>query len=353
MKTILSVVGARPQFVKAAPLSRRLRQDFREVLVHTGQHYDYGMSAAFFDELKIPEPDVNLGVGSGDHGAQTQRMTDGLISVVKEQAPDLVLTYGDTNSTLAASLAATICGIPLAHVEAGLRSFNREMPEEINRITADHLSDLCLCPTAAAIDNLEREGLSSRARLTGDVMLDACLDARHRAGNAVLDRQGLVAGEYIFATIHRAENTTRPARLLGILDALQDIPHRIAFPVHPRTRKMLEELGASLPENVLALPPTSYLETIALAARARMILTDSGGLQKEAYFLAVPCVTLRDETEWTETVESGWNTLVGTDLDKIRRAVADRPPAPHEPDLTYYGGGKACNRIVEELQAVL
>jgi UDP-GlcNAc3NAcA epimerase len=353
LKTVLSVVGARPQFVKAAPLSRRLRQDFREVLVHTGQHYDHGMSTAFFTELLIPEPDVNLGVGSAPHGEQTARMTEGLIGVIRETDPDLVLTYGDTNSTLAASLAALTTGVRLAHVEAGLRSFNRKMPEEVNRIAADHLSDLCLCPTATAVSNLEREGLADRARLTGDVMLDACLDAVERAGDEAVRRHGLTPGEYCFATVHRAENTDRTTRFLAILDGLGSIPLPIAFPVHPRTRAVLDKLEVELPENVTALPPTSYLETLSLAAHARKVITDSGGLQKEAYFLKVPCVTLREETEWTETVDAGWNVLVGADAKRIREAAFYWDPPEKAPDLSAYGGGQACDRIAAEIAKLL
>ncbi len=349
MKTILSVVGARPQFIKAAPLSRRLRQDFREVLVHTGQHYDREMSSSFFSELDIPRPDVNLEAGSGPHGEQTRLMTAGLTAIIREQSPDVVVAYGDTNSTLAAGLAAMGCGIPLAHVEAGLRSFNREMPEEINRLITDHLSRLCLCPTEAAVANLEREGLASRAILTGDVMLDACLQARERIGHDVPARYGLIPGKYCLATVHRAENTSRPIRLLSILKALGEIPLKVAFPVHPRTRAVLSELGAELPGNVLALPPASYLETIGLAADAHTVLTDSGGLQKEAYFLSVPCVTLREETEWTETTQSGWNILAGSDVEAIVLAVEAQTPPEAPPDLSAYGGGAACERIAHAI----
>lgn len=349
MKRILSVVGARPQFVKAAPLSRRLRQDFIEILVHTGQHYDHGMSQAFFTELDIPAPDANLLVGSAPHGEQTRRMTAGLAALIRERTPDLVLAYGDTNSTLAAALAATECGLPLAHVEAGLRSFNREMPEEINRIITDHLAALCLGPTRTAMENLAREGLAGRSVLTGDVMLDGCLLARERAGDGVPAKYALTPGEYAFATIHRAENTDRPSRFLGMLKALGAIPFPIAFPIHPRTAAVIDELGADLPGNVIALPPTSYLETIGLVAQAKLVLTDSGGVQKEAYFLAVPCVTLREETEWVETVETGWNALAGSDPERIVQAVADAHRPSPEPDLSAYGGGTACDRIAAAL----
>ena len=353
MKTIVTVVGARPQFVKAAPLSARLREEFREVLVHTGQHYDANMSASFFTELAIPEPDVNLEVGSGRHGAQTGRMREGLTRIIREVGPDLVLTFGDTNSTLAGCLAAAATGVRLGHVEAGLRSFNRGMPEEINRIAADHLSDLCLCPTPTAVKNLQGEGIGDRARLVGDVMLDACLAARERAGTEVLERHGLTPGRYCFATIHRAENTDRPDCLAQILEGFAGVSGTVAFAVHPRTRKVLDEQAFVLPENVLALAPTSYLETIALAGNARKVLTDSGGLQKEAFFLGIPCVTLREETEWTETVEEGWNVLAGCDPVKIREAAEGWEPASALPDLSLYGGGTACERIMEEIERIL
>jgi UDP-GlcNAc3NAcA epimerase len=353
VKTILTVVGARPQFVKAAPLSRRLRRDFREVLVHTGQHYDRNMSEAFFLELAIPKPDVNLGVGSKGHARQTRDMTAGILEVLADAVPDLVLTYGDTNSTLAASLAALKTGCRIAHVEAGLRSFNLMMPEEVNRIAADHVSDLCLCPTETAVGNLKAEGIEARAVLVGDVMLDGCLEAKKRAGPEILKRLGLTEGGYFFATVHRAENTDHRTRLLSILDAFRRLPVPVVFPIHPRTRKILAQLDVTEMVNVLAIEPTTYLETISLLSRSRLALTDSGGLQKEACFLGVPCVTLRDETEWTETIESGWNHLAGADTETIVSLATSGRPAAAAPDLSGYGGGHACDRIAKAIARLL
>jgi UDP-N-acetylglucosamine 2-epimerase len=349
--TVLSVVGARPQFVKAAPLSRILRGTFREILVHTGQHYDQGMSEVFFRELGIPEPDVNLGVGSAGHGEQTARMREGLRELLASTEPDLVLVYGDTNSTLAGALAAAERGVPLAHVEAGLRADNLRMPEEVNRIAADHLSDICLCPTRTAMDRLENEGIGTRAKLVGDVMLDACLAMRERSGGGALARLGVTAGGYHLATIHRAENTDVPARLAGILGGLSRLARPVIFPVHPRTRREISRWNLAIPPNVSAIPPVSYVDAVGLVARARKVITDSGGLQKEAYFLGVPCVTVREETEWPETVQAGWNVLVTTDPASIVSAVEDAPAAPAPPDLERFGGGRACERILGELRA--
>ncbi|MEN8149470.1 MAG: UDP-N-acetylglucosamine 2-epimerase (non-hydrolyzing) [Planctomycetota bacterium] len=349
MKTVLSVIGARPQFVKAAPLSRALRGRFHEILVHTGQHYDPDMSARFRSELGLPEPDVDLGVGSAGHAEQTARMTTGLVRVLAERKPDVVLTYGDTNSALAASLAAARTGVPLAHVEAGLRSGVGDMPEEVNRVATDHLSDLCLCPTENARKNLEAEGIGDRARLVGDVMLDGCLAAAGRAERGVLDGLELEPGGYYFATVHRASNTDDVASFLSILSAFGRLRHPVVFPAHPRSRAML---GGPV-GNVIVIPPAGYFATIALVMNARKVLTDSGGLQKEAFFLGTPCVTLRDTTEWTETVDAGRNRVVGADPDAIVAAAEEWEPDAESADLELYGGGKACERIVGELATLL
>jgi UDP-N-acetylglucosamine 2-epimerase len=353
VKTVLSVVGARPQFVKAAPLSRALRGRFREVLVHTGQHYDPEMSTLFRSELGLPEPDVDLGVGSGGHAEQTARMTSGLVRVLREYSPDVVLSYGDTNSALAASLAAARERVPLAHVEAGLRSGSMDMPEEVNRIAVDHLSDLCLCPTERARVNLEAEGIRDRAKLVGDVMLDWCLAAAERAEHGILDRLNLEPKGYYFATVHRAANTDDVARFLSIVSAFGRLGHPVVFPVHPRSRGMIDGLGEELVRNVIAIPPAGYFATMALVMGARKVLTDSGGLQKEAFFLGTPCVTLRDRTEWTETVEAGRNRVVGSDRVAIVTAAEEWNPNPTPPDLDLYGGGRACERIVTELAGLL
>ncbi len=348
---IVSVVGARPQFIKAAPVSKALREaGYHEFILHTGQHYDYGMSQVFFKELNIPEPDVNLGVGSGSHGWQTGQMLIGIEKVLMAKKPDWVLVYGDTNSTLAGALAAVKLHIPLAHVEAGLRSFNRVMPEEHNRVLTDHSADLLFCPTQTAVDNLAKEGIKQGVHLVGDTMYDAILQfgeiARQRS--TILRDLGLQQKGYLLATVHRQSNTDNPENLRNILAAFAEIEEPIIFPVHPRTRQIISELGLlnlkSGIENPKFIDPVGYLDMLMLEQSARMILTDSGGIQKEAYWLGVPCVTLRDETEWVETVQAGWNVLVGANADAIVRAVRSfAPPMAHD---ALYGDGKASERIL-------
>ncbi|PDW04029.1 non-hydrolyzing UDP-N-acetylglucosamine 2-epimerase [Candidatus Viridilinea mediisalina] len=347
--TILTIIGARPQFIKAAAVSRLLRQQCRELLVHTGQHYDYGMSQVFFDELAIPAPEINLGIGSGAHGAQTGAMLAAIEQVLLEQRPDALLVYGDTNSTLAGALAAAKLGVPVAHIEAGLRSFNRTMPEEINRVMADHLATLLLCPSSTAVANLEREGLTKGVHLVGDVMADALLMALARAQDrsTILERLKLNPGGYLLATVHRAENTDDPARLQAILAAFAALDEPLIFPVHPRTRKLMGSYQP--PPHVHLIEPLGYLDMVRLQQAARMILTDSGGIQKEAYWLGVPCVTMRDETEWVETVELGWNRLVGADTGRIVAAVRDFTPPAERPPL-YGGDGHAAERCVAQLK---
>jgi len=323
---LVSVIGARPQFIKCAPVSHALRGLAREVVVHTGQHYDDNMSGVFFRELGLPEPDYDLGVGSASHGAQTGEMLKKIEEVLVKEAPDMVLVYGDTNSTLAGALSAAKLHVPIAHVEAGLRSFNRSMPEEINRVLTDHLSDWLFCPTETAVENLSREGITKGVHLVGDVMYDALHDSveKARASSTVLDRLGVESGRYILVTVHRAENTDHPVRLKGIMTAfasLADSGGTIVFPVHPRTRKQLSHLSINYPERFRLTEPLPYLDMVLLEANAQLIATDSGGIQKEAYWLGVPCITLREETEWVETVESGWNRLVGTLPDHIVAAV--------------------------------
>jgi UDP-N-acetylglucosamine 2-epimerase len=346
---IVTVVGARPQFIKAAAVSRRIRTLHREVLVHTGQHYDYQMSGVFFEGLDLPPVDINLGVGSGSHGAQTARMLTGIEDVLVTQKPDWVLVYGDTNSTAAASLAASKLHIPVAHVEAGLRSFNRRMPEEINRVITDHVSSLLLCPSATAVRNLSAEGVVTNVHLVGDVMLDVLNWARERLGGAptVLRRVGVTERRYLLATLHRSENTDDRTRLTSIVSALNVLAEPVVFPVHPRTRKALAEAGLPTGSHVLMIDPVSYLEMVALVGNARLVITDSGGLQKEAYWLGSPCVTLRDETEWIETVDAGWNVLVGADRARITSAVTNFVPPATRPAL--YGSGCAATRCVELL----
>jgi UDP-N-acetylglucosamine 2-epimerase len=346
---IVSVIGARPQFIKAAMVSRALRRHHIEVLVHTGQHYDANMSAIFFDELDIPAPDVNLEVGSGPHGAQTGAMLAGIEGVLLREHPAWVLVYGDTNSTLAGALAAAKLGIPVAHVEAGLRSFNRAMPEEINRVIADQLSTALFCPSQTAVDNLTGEGITRGVHLVGDVMADALAFAAGRAQSrsSILARLGAREGRYLLVTVHRPENTDDPARLGSILGALDALEEPVFFPVHPRTRKAIEALGHRPAPQVRLLEPLGYLDMVRLEQSARMILTDSGGVQKEAYWLGVPCVTLRNETEWVETVQAGWNVLVGAEADRIRQAVRTMVPPASRPPL--YGDGRAADRCVAVL----
>jgi UDP-N-acetylglucosamine 2-epimerase len=346
------VVGARPQFVKAGALRAALGVRFATCLVHTGQHYDPMLSEVFFRELDLPAPEVNLGIGSAGHAEQVRNMTAGIRTTLRTLRASLVVVYGDTNSTLAGALAAAAEKIPLAHVEAGLRAGNRTMPEEVNRIATDHLSDLCLAPTPAGIENLSREGLSARAVHAGDVMLDACLAARERAGSRGPDELGLKAGAYYLATIHRAENTDVAGRLSGILEGLGALDEPVVLPLHPRTREAMGRFMLQAPANVMVVPPAGYLAAVSLAAHARTVLTDSGGLQKEAYFLGVPCVTLRRETEWPETLAGGWNRLAGSDPAAILSAVRRPPPAP-PPDLAPFGNGRAAERISAALERLV
>jgi UDP-GlcNAc3NAcA epimerase len=345
---ILSVIGARPQFIKAAAVSRELRRYHHEILVHTGQHYDYEMSGIFFDGLQLPAPDVNLAVGSGSHGVQTGTMLKGIEEVLLAERPDYLLVYGDTNSTVAGALAAAKLSVPVAHVEAGLRSHNRAMPEEINRLVADHLSQLLLCPSDAAVKNLESEGITRNVHLVGDVMLDVLNWAKQRLPKRIeeiLSRWSLTKRGYLLATIHRSENTNDRARLQQILNAFECIDEIIVFSLHPRTRKAIAEAGCHVPPHVRVIEPIGYLDMVALASNARLILTDSGGLQKEAYWLSTPCITLRDETEWVETVQTGWNTLAGADSDRIIAAARSFSPNGTHPSL--YGDGRAAEKCVE------
>ena len=357
---IISVVGARPQFIKAAPVSRELRKEHKEILVHTGQHYDYFMSAVFFDELGIPKPDYNLGVGSASHGRQTGEMLIRIEEVLLKERPDWVLVYGDTNSTLAGALAAAKpsfgklrTSIPVAHVEAGLRSFNREMPEEINRVLTDHVSDLLFCPTETAVRNLAREGITERVHNVGDVMYDAVL---HNIGIAeqrshILERLGIEPKAYLLATVHRPQNTDRAENLRSILSAFNALDEVIVLPAHPRTSEAIGRLGYPLRSHVKLIKPVSYLDMLVLEKHARLILTDSGGVQKEAYFFGVPCVTLRPETEWVETVEAGWNVVVGSERSLIvQKALNMQAP---QAERGAFGDGRASNQIVHVLEKTI
>jgi len=345
---IVSIVGARPQFIKASPLTRALRARCNEILVHTGQHYDYGMSDVFFEDLDIPEPDYHLGVGSGNHGAQTGAMLAAIEAVLEKEKPDVVLVYGDTNSTLAGALAAVKLHIPVAHVEAGLRSFNRAMPEEINRVVTDHVARWLFVPSVTACEQLRREGIDTSVHIVGDIMYDALLMHRKRAEtrSRILDQLKIVPRAYYVATIHRAENTDHPETLRALVNALEDLGKPVVLPLHPRTEKKLREYAIDVGRNVRCVKPVGYLDMLLLQEHAACVLTDSGGVQKEAYYLGVPCVTLRSETEWVETVNAGWNLLCGTETGAIMQSVQkmERCPVAH-PDL--YGDGKTADRIVE------
>jgi len=349
---VLTVVGARPQFVKAAPLSRALRRRFREVLVHTGQHYDREMSAAFFEELAIPAPDLHLGIGSGPHGQMTGRMLAALEGAMDEVRPDFVVVFGDTNSTLAGALAAAKLGLPVAHVEAGLRSFDPRMPEEINRRLTDHISTLLFCPTAAAVANLRREGITRGVHRVGDVMKDAIVQNLARARRRVNANGAPPRGEYYLATLHRQENVDDRKRLRDIVSALERLPRPVLWPVHPRARRRMEEWHMRPGGSLHLRPPASYLEMLLLEDGARAVLTDSGGVQKEAFLLGRHCITLRETTEWVETVAAGANRLVGSDPGRIRRAVArlERDGGPQRlPSTREYGRGRAAEAISEVL----
>jgi len=397
---LIHVVGARPQFIKLAPILKAIErhnqnhpdQPIQEILVHTGQHYDYEMSQVFFDELGLKAPDYHLGVGSGTHGYQTGEMLKRIEEVLLKEKPDLVMVYGDTNSTLAGALAAAKLHIPVAHVEAGLRSFNKKMPEEINRVLTDHLSTFLFCPTETAVENLRREGFTNilnaghllplnyrpetleprtthHGRLTmhsaprptphapvvantGDVMYDAVLLYLGLAEkkSQIMEQLGLKPKSYALTTVHRAENTDQPERLRAIFEGLERVAKEglpVILPLHPRTRKQLNALSIR-PEEVHLIDPVSYLDMLVLEKNARVILTDSGGVQKEAFFFRVPCVTLREETEWVETVEAGWNTLVGCDPKRIVRAALDARAGAES--LWPYGDGRAAEKITELLE---
>jgi len=343
---VVTVIGNRPQFVKAAAVSGPLRAEHEELLVHTGQHYDDELSAIFVRELDVPAPDIELALGGGTNTAQTARMLAALGDLLREHAPDAVLVYGDTNSTLAGALAAAQARIPVAHVEAGMRSFDRAMPEELNRVLTDHLADLLLVPSASAAANLAREGVAGEVEVVGDVMVDVArlLAPRAAADDAPLHEAGVRAGGYVLATAHRAGTVDDPRRLAALVDLLLSLDVPVVLPLHPRTRARLEAAGLldRLAAGTILRPPLGYLAFTSLLTRASAVLTDSGGVQKEAYLAGVPCVTLRDSTEWVETVATGWNVLVDLDAAAARAAVARDAP-DERPAL--YGDGHAGGRV--------
>ena len=344
---ILTVIGARPQFIKAAAVSNTIRKQHEEVLVHTGQHYDENMSKVFFDELRIPKPNYDLGLGSGGHGEQTGAMLIKLEELYLKEKPDMVLVYGDTNSTLAGALCASKMLIPVAHIEAGLRSFNKNMPEEQNRILTDHVSKYLFVPTTSAIKNLSYEGITKNVHNVGDVMFDAILNFTEisKEKSKIMERLCLVKGEYILTTIHRAENTNDINRLRSIIEALNESQQKIILPLHPRTKKFINDYGLIFSKSIKVIDPVGYLDMISLEVHCKKIITDSGGVQKEAFFMNKPCVTIRDETEWIETVENGWNIVAGTDKAKILDGIFNF--MPNSPQQSIFGDGNATEKILK------
>lgn len=358
---LITIIGARPQFIKAAPFSEEFRRENTEVLIHTGQHYDENMSDIFFEELNIPKPDYQLSIGSGNHGAQTGAMLTKIEEVILKENPDGLLVYGDTNSTLAGALAASKLHIPVFHVEAGLRSYNKRMPEEQNRILTDHVSTLLLCPTNTAVENLKAEGIVDNVINTGDIMYDVVLrnidfaEAKFNSEtfiselsieNEVFDLG--VGDKFYLSTIHRAENTDNPNKIIEILQALESLNYKVILPIHPRTRKIINELSIEL-KNVLLINPVGYLMMLYLTKNAEMVITDSGGLQKEAYFLETPCTTLRDQTEWVETLENGWNILSAINQNEIIKHINRDLDCYQHPQPKHFGDGNAAEKITNAI----
>ncbi|WP_367996729.1 non-hydrolyzing UDP-N-acetylglucosamine 2-epimerase [Haloferax volcanii] len=349
---VLTVVGARPQFIKSFSVSRAIRDDQEEVLVHTGQHYDDELSSVFFDELDMDEPDYHLGVGSDTHGKQTAAMLEEIEAIVCDEAPDVVLLYGDTNSTLAGAIAGSKLDPTIAHVEAGLRSHNREMPEEINRIVTDHVSDILFAPSESAVESLQNEGISESVYNVGDVMYDSILWAKDiaRDESEILEQVGVQDGEFVLSTVHRAANTDTKSNLEAIVDALSQVESQVVLPLHPRTKEKLKEfdLWDHATAELEIIDPAGYLDFVRLLDAADVVATDSGGVQKEAFYLDTPCVTMREETEWVETVESGWNVLVGAEKETIVHEIEAVSLPDEKP--TPYGGGSAAEKIIKKIQ---
>lgn len=356
---LITIIGARPQFIKAAPFSEEFRKNNEEILVHTGQHYDSNMSDIFFEELGIPKPDYNLGIGSGMHGKQTGRMLEAIEEIIVKEKPDGLLVYGDTNSTLAGALAASKLHIPVYHVEAGLRSYNKLMPEEQNRILTDHISDLLLCPTQTAVDNLEKEGIRQGVINTGDIMYDTVLrnidfaEAKYSHDKWIEELEmnndisiGFGEKEYYLATVHRAENTDNVEKLTDIFKVFTKLDKPVILPLHPRTKKLIEDLDFNL-DNIIIVKPVGYLLMLFLTSKAYMVITDSGGLQKEAYFLKTPCTTLRDQTEWVETLVNEWNVLSDIDIETMKEKIERKLNCLQYPQPENFGDGKAAKKICE------
>ena len=353
MKKIMTIIGTRPQFIKSAQVSLQLKKSFKEILVHTGQHYDKDMSETFFKELKLKNPDYNLNVGSGSHASQTANVMIRLEKVVQKVKPDLILVYGDTNSTLAGSLVGAKLNIPLVHIEAGLRSFNKSMPEELNRICTDHYSEILFCPSSVAVNNLKKEGLTKNVFLVGDVMKDAVLRNFGKIDLRTIRKKYKLKDDekYHFLTLHRQENTDNLERLSKIFKMLELVKLKIIFSIHPRTKKIILHNSIHVPQNVLIVNPVSYIESLSLQKNAQIVMTDSGGIQKEACFLGIPCITFRDETEWTETIKRGYNTIVSTEIKKFKMALK-KYSVRHtwSKSNNLYGDGRAAEKIVRVLQ---
>lgn len=349
MKKIITILGARPQFIKAAAVSAVFKNQVNELLVHTGQHYDANMSDVFFEELNIPKPQYHLNIGSGSHGEQTGEMLKAIEKVILAEQPDFVMVYGDTNSTLAGALAASKLLIPVIHIEAGLRSFNKAMPEEQNRILTDHVSSLLFVPTQTAVDNLTNEGITNGVHLVGDVMYDGILHFSKIAEEKsdMLEKYQLENNQFVLCTIHRAENTNDPARLKAIFEGLNQAKVKTVLPLHPRTQKYIADYGITLENHIQVIEPVGYLDMVRLESACSKIVTDSGGVQKEAFFLGKPCITMRDETEWVETIENGWNILVGADSSKIVNALQTFNPTVERKN--YFGDGTASQQILAHI----
>ncbi len=345
---ILHIFGARPQFVKTAMLAKAWKGKCEQLFLHTGQHYNFNLSDSLLIDLGMREPDINLGIGSASPAEQTARMMIGIETYIQKNDPDCVVVYGDTNSTLAGAMVASKMDIPLVHIEAGLRSFNRKMPEEINRIVTDHVSDLLFCPTKTSQENLQKEGITNGVFLSGDVMADALEFYKSKLNDkeSLLKEFKLKEKRFLLLTLHRQGNVDSREKLNEIVMGLKEIPETILFPIHPRTKKMLNIFQMELPVNVIVIPPLDYTKLLLLEQTASAILTDSGGIQKEAYLMGTPCITLRDETEWVETVQTGWNILVGADRKKIVSAYNNFHPAGKRPQL--YGNYHAAEMIAEK-----
>jgi len=351
---IATIIGTRPNFVKCAPLSKEIRKKHEEILIHTGQHYDYEMNKIFFDQLDIPKPDYHLEVGSGNHGFQTAEMLKKIEGVLLKTKPNLVLVFGDCNSTLAGALASSKLKIPLGHIEAGLRSFDKSMPEEVNRVLTDHCSDLLFAPTKNAVKNLENEGLTKNVYNTGDVMVDLLRNHKNIAKKSnILNKLNIEKNQYFLATIHRAGNTDDKNNISKIIESFIEINDEIIFPIHPRTEKKLKKYGLlkDLSKNIRLIKPVGYIEFINLIMNSKKVITDSGGVQKESYILKKPCITLRERTEWCETVSNGWNVLVGTNKKKILKAVYSvNSPSAY---IELFGKGNACKKIIKKISNFL